>query len=60
MNCFISNFVSKEENNGLIPGIALLLGSVILFIYPLKGKYLEEIQYKVMKLHEEKAAALEN
>ncbi|MHA1521006.1 MAG: MFS transporter [Promethearchaeota archaeon] len=43
---------------GLIPGVALLLGAFILFLYPLKGDYLKEIQEKVLILHDEKKARL--
>ncbi|MHA1674568.1 MAG: MFS transporter [Promethearchaeota archaeon] len=43
---------------GLIPGVALLLGALILFLYPLKGDYLKEIQEKVLILHDEKKAQL--
>jgi len=43
---------------GLIPGIAMLLGALILKFYPLRGKYLEEIQAKVLQMHQEKAQKL--
>ena len=43
---------------GLIPGIAMLAGALILFLYPLKGDYLEEVKTKVLLLHEEKHAKL--
>jgi len=43
---------------GLIPGIAMLLGAVILAWYPLKGEYLREIQAKVLDLHAQKTAKL--
>jgi len=36
---------------GLIPGVALIIGSGLLFFYPLKGKYLEEVKEKVLALH---------
>jgi GPH family glycoside/pentoside/hexuronide:cation symporter len=39
---------------GLLPGIAMLLGAIILFFYPLKGEYLEKIQKEVLELHKEK------
>jgi len=39
---------------GLIPGIALLIGAVILFWYPLKGKYLLEVKTKILEMHVEK------
>ncbi len=44
---------------GLIPGIAMLLGAAILFFFPLRGKYLEEVREKVLKLHAKKKAALD-
>ena len=43
---------------GLIPGIALLLGALILVFYPLKGSYLNEIQEKVLRMHAEKKALM--
>lgn len=43
---------------GLIPGLAMLAGALILFLYPLKGEYLEEVKGKVLRLHEEKHARL--
>ncbi|MFO8018720.1 MAG: MFS transporter [Promethearchaeia archaeon] len=39
---------------GLIPGIAMIIGVIILFFYPLKGEYLNEVQEKVSELHQEK------
>jgi len=36
---------------GLIPGIAMLLGALILVWFPLKGMYLEEVQRKVLEMH---------
>ena len=44
---------------GLVPGLALLVGALILFLYPLRGKYLEEVQQKVLTLHAEKRAQYE-
>jgi GPH family glycoside/pentoside/hexuronide:cation symporter len=44
---------------GLIPGIAMLLGALILVWYPLKGKYLQDVQSKVLEMHAEKQAKLE-
>lgn len=44
---------------GLIPGVAMLLGALILNWYPLKGKYLQDVQSKVLKMHAEKHAQLE-
>ncbi|MHA1821177.1 MAG: MFS transporter [Promethearchaeota archaeon] len=39
---------------GLLPGIALLIGALILQFFPLKGAYLKEIQEKIIELHSEK------
>jgi GPH family glycoside/pentoside/hexuronide:cation symporter len=43
---------------GLIPGVAMLLGAVILTWYPLKGAYLEKVQREVLELHAQKHARL--
>lgn len=43
---------------GLIPGTALILGAVLLFWYPLRGKYLDNIKEKVLAMHAEKRARL--
>jgi GPH family glycoside/pentoside/hexuronide:cation symporter len=43
---------------GLIPGIAMLLGALILTWYPLKGAYLQDTQAKVLEMHAQKAAQL--
>jgi glycoside/pentoside/hexuronide:cation symporter, GPH family len=43
---------------GLIPGIALLLGALILTRYPLRGKYLADMQQRVLELHAKKHAEL--
>jgi GPH family glycoside/pentoside/hexuronide:cation symporter len=43
---------------GLIPGAALLLGAVLLYAFPLRGKYLEEVKDKVLTLHAQKQAKL--
>ena len=45
---------------GLIPGIAMLLGAVILFWFPLRGARLEEVRSKVLELHAKKKAELDN
>lgn len=45
---------------GLFPGIALFLGALILQFYPIRGEYWEEIQKKVLEMHEEKHQKLEN
>jgi GPH family glycoside/pentoside/hexuronide:cation symporter len=47
-------FTSIRLFIGLIPGIALLLASLILQFYPLKGEYWERVQKEVMELHAEK------
>lgn len=44
---------------GLIPGIALLLGALILQYFPLKGMHLEQMQEDVLALHAEKSARLQ-
>lgn len=44
---------------GLIPGIALLLGALILTLYPLRGAYLAQVKEAMMKLHADKHARLE-
>jgi GPH family glycoside/pentoside/hexuronide:cation symporter len=43
---------------GLIPGVAMLLGAVILIWFPLRGSYLAEVQEKVLVLHARKRAEL--
>jgi GPH family glycoside/pentoside/hexuronide:cation symporter len=43
---------------GLIPGIALLLGALILMWYPLRGARLAEQQQQILSLHAEKHAKL--
>jgi GPH family glycoside/pentoside/hexuronide:cation symporter len=44
---------------GLIPGIAMLMGALILFLFPLHGEYLNKIQAQVLELHAQKHAQLE-
>jgi GPH family glycoside/pentoside/hexuronide:cation symporter len=44
---------------GLIPGMALLVGALLLYAYPLRGAYLEEVKRKMMSLHAEKHERLE-
>ncbi|WP_371806044.1 MFS transporter [Candidatus Lokiarchaeum ossiferum] len=39
---------------GLIPGICMLLEAIILQFYPLRGKYLEDVNDKVLQMHEKK------
>jgi GPH family glycoside/pentoside/hexuronide:cation symporter len=43
---------------GLIPGLALLLGALILRWYPLRGAHLAKVQGKVLEVHAEKHAQL--
>ncbi|MGD8398205.1 MAG: MFS transporter [Anaerolineae bacterium] len=43
---------------GLIPGVALLLGALILVWYPLRGEYLGQVKAQVLALHETKHARL--
>ena len=45
---------------GLIPGISMIIGALILFVYPLHGGYLKEIQEKVLEMHAEKKNKLES
>ena len=44
---------------GLIPGLALILGAILLSWYPLRGKHLEQVQEQVLATHAEKRARLE-
>ena len=44
---------------GLIPGLAMFLGALLLTLYPLRGEYLRRMQAKVLDLHAEKIAKLE-
>src|SRR5512136_2651982 len=41
---------------GLIPGVALILGAVLLFWFPLRGARLEKMQHDVLELHAKKKA----
>ena len=43
---------------GLVPGVALILGAIILNFFPLKGKYLDDMKQKVLDLHAQKQAKL--
>lgn len=45
--------------SGVVPGIACLLGALLLMAYPLRKGYLAEIQQKVLILHHEKKQALD-
>src|SRR5512136_2890034 len=44
---------------GLIPGIAMLLGALILFWFPLRGARLEKMQHDLLELHAKKKAELD-
>jgi GPH family glycoside/pentoside/hexuronide:cation symporter len=44
---------------GLVPGVALIIGAILLIWYPLRGARLEEVQAKVLDLHEKKHQELE-
>jgi GPH family glycoside/pentoside/hexuronide:cation symporter len=44
---------------GLIPGAALLVGALILTLFPLHGEYLERIKREGLTLHAEKQAKLD-
>jgi hypothetical protein len=37
----------------------MILGAILLTWYPLRGKYLEQVQEKVLAMHAEKHARLE-
>ncbi len=45
---------------GLIPGVAMLLGALILMWFPLHGEYLRRVQAAVLALHARKRAQLGN
>jgi GPH family glycoside/pentoside/hexuronide:cation symporter len=45
--------------SGIIPGVACLLGALILVWYPLRGERLKAIQEKVLALHHEKKQKLD-
>ncbi len=45
--------------SGVIPGVACLLGALILVWYPLRGERLKAIQEKVLVLHHEKKQKLD-
>ncbi|HSJ58795.1 MAG TPA: MFS transporter [Anaerolineae bacterium] len=44
---------------GLIPGVAMLLGALILFFYPLRGRYLDEVKERVLAMHAVKREKLQ-
>ena len=43
---------------GLIPGIAMLIGVVILFFFPLQGERLTALKKKILEMHAEKEGKL--
>jgi len=45
--------------SGVIPGVACLLGALILAFYPLRGEKLKEIQKRILDLHQEKKRKLD-
>ena len=42
---------------GVIPGVACLLGAAILFLFPLRGQRLKDMQKEVLELHQQKQQA---
>ena len=44
---------------GLIPGLAMILGTIILIWFPLRGEHLIRVQEQVLALHARKRAQLE-
>ncbi|HUX76607.1 MAG TPA: MFS transporter [Anaerolineae bacterium] len=44
---------------GLIPGVAMLLGAIILIWFPLRGEHLDRVQEEVLALHARKHAQLQ-
>ncbi len=45
---------------GLVPGIAMLIGALLLVWFPLRGAYLGRVQADVLSLHAEKHARLDS
>jgi hypothetical protein len=43
---------------GLIPGVAMLVGAALLFLFPLRGAYLADVQRRVLSLHAAKSEKL--
>lgn len=39
---------------GLVPGIAMLLGAIILIWFPLRGEYLSKIKEQILQMHADK------
>jgi len=44
---------------GLIPGIAMLLGAVIILFFPIRGQKLIDLKQKILVMHAEKKAMLD-
>ncbi len=44
---------------GLVPGVAMILGAILLIWFPLRGDYLAGVQENVLTLHARKRAQLE-
>ena len=44
---------------GLIPGVAMLIGTVIMVFFPIKGQRLVELKSKILLMHAEKKEALD-
>ena len=44
---------------GLIPGIAMLIGAVIMLFFPIRGQKLIDLKQKILVMHAEKKARLE-
>lgn len=55
----VSAILGMKTIAGLIPGVALLVGALILFLYPLRGSYLLEVQRKVLEMHAQKREKFE-
>jgi len=43
---------------GLVPGLAMLVGAVIMFFFPLQGERLVQLKEKILVMHAEKEAKL--
>jgi GPH family glycoside/pentoside/hexuronide:cation symporter len=56
LNQPISAVLGIKAFVGLIPGVAMLLGALILFWFPLRGERLEKMQHDLLELHARKKA----
>jgi GPH family glycoside/pentoside/hexuronide:cation symporter len=56
LNQPISAVLGIKTFVGLIPGVAMLLGALILFWFPLRGERLEKMQHDLLELHARKKA----